>query len=369
MSSLYRRSNGVFYVAFTDSAKRPTRKHVSTRYESRADAERVKLLLDAGHERGEFCAWRDDAKAYLTGDTSDSKQTRRIETVGEAADAFLASRANLRPMTRERYRSIVSRFAEHVGRSRSVGDVGTVDVQGFIDSTDTKPVTAHNYRKALSTLFRWLEEDGVTEGDPTRKVRLQRAPQKQPRYLSPADVEKICEAIKANGEKPHVEDGTGLWLLPIVRANVYLGLRAGEAVNLRWSDVDMGRKTATVRQTETFTTKAAKDRTLPLADPVLAVLGSITERDEFVFPNHSGGQLHRQYLSRRFKHFARLAELPEHVNFHTTRHTAASWLAERGAPVEAIRLYLGHSSVSVTQRYMHLAPDVYASKIKAAFTS
>ena len=59
--------------------------------------------------------------------------------------------------------------------------------------------------------------------------------------------------------------------------------------------------------------------------------------------------------------------LPETVNFHTTRHTCASWLAQNGCGVEAIRLYLGHSSVRVTERYMHLSPDGFASQIKAAF--
>ena len=57
----------------------------------------------------------------------------------------------------------------------------------------------------------------------------------------------------------------------------------------------------------------------------------------------------------------------EHVHFHTTRHTVASWLAEREASIEAIRLYLGHSSISVTQRSMHLAPDAFASQITRCF--
>lgn len=368
VSTLYRRSNGIFYVVYTDPTKRPTRKHVSTRRDSRAEAERIKLLLDAGTELGEFCAWHDDAQAYLNGGTSDRKATRRPRTMGEAASAFLASRSNLQPMTRERYRSIVERFRDHLDAGTSVEIVQTADVQAWIDSTETKPVTANNYRKALSTFFRWLEDEGVREGDPTRKVRLRKVPQKHPRYLSERDVERICSAIEANDKRPHIEAGTGRWLLPIVRANVYLGLRAGEVVNLRWHDLDAERGTLVVRQSDDFTTKAGKDRTLPISDPVRAVLDRLDARGEYVFPNHSGGKLHRQYLSRRFKHFARQAGLPEVINFHSTRHTAASWLAERGVPVEAIRLYLGHSSVSVTQRYMHLAPDVYASKINAAFS-
>lgn len=366
MSSLFKRAGGVFYVAFYDGNRRPARKTVSTRLRKKRDAEAVQALLDAGYATGGFSPWDDDPRAFLRGDAP-TVDGPNLSAFGVASDAFLASRSNLRPMTRERYRSIVERFALFVGRETPTRDVRTADVQAWIDATETKPVTAHNYRRALATLFRWLEEEGVRAGDPTKGVRLERNPQKQPRYLSPADVDAVCKAIRANEAKPHVEEGTGAWLLPIVRANVYLGLRAGELVNVRWSDVDLDRATLTVRQTDAFTTKAGKDRTLPLAAPVLAVLSSMERDGEYVFPNHSGTQLHRQYLSRRFKHFTRLAGLPEYVNFHMTRHTAASWLAERGVSIEAVRLYLGHSSVQVTQRYMHLAPDAFASQIVAAF--
>ena len=369
MSSLFKRSNGVYYVAFHSATQTPNRVHVSTRTRIKREADSAQRRLDTAYHGGTFDPWHDDARAVLFKGAVGEVPTK-VEplTLGTAARRFLASRANLRPTTRERYDSIITRFARHAGCDRAVTAMGTPDVQAFIDSTPTKPVTAHNYRRAISTFFRWLEAEGVCTGDPTKRVRLGQVPAKHPRYLTPADLEAICEAVEAQDAKPHVETGTGRWLLPIVRVNVYLGLRAGELVNLRWADVDFDRGTLTVRCTEDFTTKAGKDRTIPLAAPAQLVLCSLPRRGEFVFPNHSGTQLHRKYLSRRFKHFARLANLPEFVNFHTTRHTAASWLAERGASIEAIRLFLGHSSVSVTQRYMHLAPNAYASQIYAAFS-
>ena len=368
MSSLFKRSNGIYYVAYHSAAQTPKRVHVSTRTRVKREADSAQRRLDTAYHGGTFDPWQDDARAVLfKGAAMEAQPRSEPATLATAARRFLASRANLRPTTRERYASIITRFEKHAGPGRDVVGIGTPDVQAFIDSTPTKPVTAHNYRRAISTFFRWMEAEGVRTGDPTKRVRLERVPAKHPRYLSPSDVEAVCEAIEAQDAKPHVETGTGRWLLPIVRANVYLGLRAGELVNLRWADVDLDRGTLTVRCTADFSTKAGRDRTIPLAAPALSVLDSLCRRGEFVFPNHSGTQLHRKYLSRRFKHFARLADLPEFVNFHTTRHTAASWLAERGASIEAIRLFLGHSSVSVTQRYMHLAPDAYASQISAAF--
>ena len=97
------------------------------------------------------------------------------------------------------------------------------------------------------------------------------------------------------------------------------------------------------------------------------MLSGLERRCEYVFPNYGGDKLHPQYLSRRFKHYARKTGLPEHVSFHTTRHTALSWLAMKGASTEAVRLYAGHSSVSVTEKYMHLSPSAYHDQVTQAF--
>ena len=169
-------------------------------------------------------------------------------------------------------------------------------------------------------------------------LRLERAPDKHPRFLEPSDVEALCRAIVKNEQRPKVTLGTSGWLLPIVRANVYLGLRAGEVVNLRWADVDLDAKRLTVANTDTFTTKAGKERTVPSrARPRRVAEDGTTFR--VGVPNYGGTQLHRLYLSRRFKHFAKL-QATGRDDLHATRHTAASWLLNR-ASVEAIRRFMG----------------------------
>lgn len=368
MSSLFKRDNGVYYLAFFDPSRSPSRKTVSTRVRSKRDALVVQAKLDAGLAVGEFDPFTMSPRDFLRG-VPDPPAGPDLSTFGVAVAAFIASRSNLRPTTVDRYRSVLDRLVEHVGPLTPTRAVDHRDVQSFVDSTDTVAITRVNYTRAISTCFRWLEAEGVREGDPTRSVRLPRVPRKHPRYLSPEDVDAICRAIESDGASPHKGAESGLWLLPIVRANVYLGLRAGEVVNLRWDDVDLDRHVAVVRQSAGFATKSGHDRSVPLATAVLDVLGGTDQRSEFVFPNHSGHQLHRKYLSRAFKRYARAAGLPEWVHFHVTRHTAASWLAERGVSVEAIRLFLGHAAATTatTLRYMHLAPDAYASQITGAF--
>ena len=367
MSSLFKRENGVYYVSFFDPDRKPSRKVVSTRVRLKRDAEGFQAKLDAGVSLGTFDPFTMRPRDFLRGVVPE-RDRPDLSLLGPASDAFPASRSNLRPTTQERYFYIVSRFAEFVGREYPTRSVTSVAVQAWLDQTKTKPVTVNNYRRALSTLFRWLATEGVRSDDPTRAVRLPKVTQRHARYLSPDDVELICDMIDRGATaSKHAAKGTGLWLTPIVRANVYLGLRASEVVNLQWEDVDFVRGRLTVRCTDEFTTKAGKDRTIPLPAPARDVIEDLTPSSRYVFPSHSGKRLGRVYMSSRFKHFARKAGLPEYVNFHTTRHTCASWLAERGASIEAIRLFLGHSSVTVTQRYMHLAPDALDSQIARVF--
>ncbi len=106
---------------------------------------------------------------------------------------------------------------------------------------------------------------------------------------------------------------------------------------------------------------------MPACSHVLKVFERLDRTSGFVFPSFNGNQLHRQYLSRRFKHFVRKAGLDERFNFHSLRHTAITWLISNGASLEAARIYAGHSSVRVTEVYGHLPEKEYGNQIELAF--
>ena len=221
MSSLYKRANDYWYVAFHDGSKRPTRKHVSTGTKAKRDAVKAQKRFDRAILLNEFDPWTDDP------DTFEPKQPQRdgspnLALLGSSVAAFLASRSNLSPYTQERYRSVLERLRDSLGAEREVAGLSTTDILRFLDGTDTKPVTQHSYRRAMRTYFRWLEERDAVASDPTADLRLERAPDKHPRFLEPSDVEAICRAIVENEQRPKVTPGTSGWLLPIVRANVYL---------------------------------------------------------------------------------------------------------------------------------------------------
>ncbi len=361
MASLFKKPSGTYYLSFFSSDRRPQRKQVSLRTSTRRTAEVLQRRLEDAWTLGDYDPW-------VEADwTAGPRESEGLALLGNARDAFLRSRSHLRPLTIERYRHVLGPLVLSVGADLPTAALTAGHVSDHLGSTRTRAVTRRSYAGSISAFCNWLVARGALARNPVPDLSLERPPQKHPRYLSTSDVDALCREIAADGARAFKRGQAGLWLLPVVRANVYLGLRASELCHLRWDHVDLASKTLVVANTDGFTTKSARERTLPLARPVVDVLGGLGQDGDWVFTSATGLQLQRQYLSRAFKRYVRAAGLPEHVNFHTTRHTAASWLAERGAPVEAIRMYLGHSSVAVTERYMHLSPSSLAAQVSAAF--
>jgi integrase len=147
----------------------------------------------------------------------------------------------------------------------------------------------------------------------------------------------------------------------LFRALAYTGLRIGEAIALRWSDVDLERRRLIVQRATSAgiegPTKSWQVRYVPLADPAaraferLRVRGDFTERDDYVFCNRIGQRLDDSAIRRRY-HAAREAAGLRVVKLHGLRHGAGSLVARETDPV-FVQHFLGHANLSTTERYMH----------------
>jgi integrase len=129
---------------------------------------------------------------------------------------------------------------------------------------------------------------------------------------------------------------------------LFAGLRLGEALKLRWSDLDLANDLIHVRGA---TSKTATGRTIPLHPVARASLERLPHRSGPLF----GGR-GVEYLTSPKKAWEKLrkaAELGPEVGFYTLRHSAASALLEQGADIETVRCILGHADVSTTSIYLH----------------
>ncbi|MDA1028674.1 MAG: tyrosine-type recombinase/integrase [Bacteroidetes bacterium] len=107
-----------------------------------------------------------------------------------------------------------------------------------------------------------------------------------------------------------------------------------------------------------------------LSSPYSVLKQSGLPSDTFVFESRrrrvgDNAGVNPEYVSRRFRHFARLAKMPDGTTFHTLRYTYISWMAMEGIPIPVVREFAGHADIRTTIRYSHLGPDSLSDQVFA----
>jgi len=155
-------------------------------------------------------------------------------------------------------------------------------------------------------------------------------------------------------------------VMELYASAVYTGMRAGELLGLRWDAVDLDGRLITVKKSYAQTTKTAAIRHVPILDPLLPVLREWKARcwsNEWVFPSQKGTMQHpsARVLQETLRRCQERLGVPvaDRITFHHLRHTFASHFMMRGGDLFRLQRILGHKTVQMTNRYAHLAPEVF----------
>jgi integrase/recombinase XerD len=290
--------------------------------------------------------------------------------------AHLQVERGLAPNTLAAYRRDLERYVAHLAAVgvRRLEDVREEHVTGFLAAIRTgedggRALLATSAARAVVAVrgfHRFLHLEGAVPTDPAGEVRPPSTPQRLPKALAVADVERLLAAAGAEASPTGPRDRALLELL------YGSGARISEAVGLDVDDLD--RDNGLVR----LHGKGGKDRIVPLGSyaeraldaylvrlrPVLAARAPVSTRGA-VFLNMRGGRLSRQSAWAVLQQAATRAQLASTVSPHTLRHSFATHLLEGGADVRVVQELLGHASVTTTQIYTRVSADhlreVYAA--------
>jgi len=212
------------------------------------------------------------------------------------------------------------------------------------------PKTINNCLSALRTALTHASDWGLIAAVP--RIRWLKVPQQKFDFFGFDEVGQLVEHAP-----------------PMVILALKTGMRLGELLALRWSDISTPRAQVTVQRSVFWekgkahvgSPKNHKLRVLPLTGDALAALESVRaarrdEGDGYVFVNAGGSQLTKGETKWPLWRAQEAAGL-RRTGWHVLRHTFASHLVMRGASLSAVQALLGHSTVAMTQRYAHLAPD------------
>ncbi|MGD3106284.1 tyrosine-type recombinase/integrase [Streptomyces sp. YGL11-2] len=277
----------------------------------------------------------------------------------------------------ERKKTTYAKYETHVRRYlmpqigvKRLETLGVADVRRMLAAVQRQASAAtakESHRVLRSALAAACREELISRN----VAQLVPAPRVQPRELKPWTLDETIAFLEAARTDP---------LYTAFVLAVTLGLRRGEILGLRWSDVDLDRRALSVRnqlqrvQKELYadTTKNRRSRTIPLplrciaplrwqrlrqAAQRLAAGDDWSNNGDYVFTTRSGRPIEPRNLSRSFERIGQAAGLPR-IRLHDARHGCASLLFAAGVPPRVVMEILGHSQIAVTMNvYTHVSED------------
>ncbi|MDA0823713.1 MAG: site-specific tyrosine recombinase XerD [Proteobacteria bacterium] len=216
------------------------------------------------------------------------------------------------------------------------------------------PRTTARRLSSLRRFYRYVVREGIVITNPTNRLLAPRIGRKLPRSLSESDVEALLAA-------PNVDTSLGLRDRTMLELLYATGLRVSELIGLTLTEVN--RRQGVVR----IVGKGAKERLVPFGEEAQTWLEQylVEGRPEIVkarlsdamFPTNRGAAMTRQAFWYAIKRYAMVAGIDAQLSPHTLRHAFATHLLNHGADLRVVQLLLGHSDISTTQIYTHVARE------------
>jgi len=257
------------------------------------------------------------------------------------------------------YRLDLIQFAAWLDKARGKALLAAAhaDVLAYLAHLVAGKAKATSTSRLLSSLKRFYQYElrqGRIARDPTLNIDSPKLPRGLPKTLTEQDVEKLLAA-------PDVDDPLGLRDRTMLETLYASGLRVSELVTLKVAQVsqDMG----VVR----VVGKGAKERLVPLGEEALSWLKRYLKEArpqilqqraaDAIFVTGRGAAMTRQSFWHLLKRYSTQAGLTKPISPHTLRHAFATHLLNHGADLRVVQLLLGHSDISTTQIYTHVARE------------
>ncbi|EJF29004.1 site-specific tyrosine recombinase XerD [Enterobacter sp. Ap-916] len=264
---------------------------------------------------------------------------------------------NLAENTLSSYRRDLTMVAEWLQRQQlSFLTVQASDLQSLLAERvegGYKATSSARLLSAMRRLFQYLYREKMREDDPSALLSSPKLPQRLPKDLSEAQVERLLQS-------PCVDQPIELRDKAMLEVLYATGLRVSELVGLTMSDISLRQGVVRVIG------KGNKERLVPLGEEAVYWIEEYLKygRPELLngqsldvlFPSNRAQQMTRQTFWHRIKHYAVLAGIDsEKLSPHVLRHAFATHLLNHGADLRVVQMLLGHSDLSTTQIYTHVA--------------
>lgn len=253
------------------------------------------------------------------------------------------------------YGSDLKKFSEWLTAKgeHSLLDVSRSQIFDYLASSMGKSSrSSARFLSCLRGFYRHALRENLIQEDPSAQIEFPKLGKPLPKALSESDVEALIAA-------PNAEEAIGLRDKAMLELLYACGLRVSELVGLEMSQINL--RQGVVR----LFGKGNKERLVPMGQEAISVLEYYLKHgrsqllnqglNDVVFPSQLGKKMTRQTFWHRIKHYATVAGIEKELSPHTLRHAFATHLLNHGADLRVVQLLLGHSDLSTTQIYTHIA--------------
>ena len=256
------------------------------------------------------------------------------------------------------YRCDLYRLAAWLKRRRqALVQASSLDLMTFLGEERNTGHTARTSARLLSSwrrFFRYLVRDGQRRDDPTANIESPKLGRPLPHTLSEAEVEALLQA-------PDIAQPIGLRDRSMLELLYASGLRVSELVSISHEQLNLIQGVVRVMG------KGNKERLVPIGDEAVIWLQRYLiearadllkgRQSEQVFVSRKAAGMSRQAFWYRLRQYSVTAGIRGHLSPHTLRHAFATHLVNHGADLRVVQMLLGHSDLSTTQIYTHVARE------------
>ncbi len=255
------------------------------------------------------------------------------------------------------YRTDLNHLSLYLQKNKlTVINCKELNIEEFIASRYDQGISHRSNARCISAtkrFFKYLLGTKARNDNPTTLTQAPKFGKSIPKVLSEQDVDSLLESPNLD-EPIEFRDRTMLELLYAT------GLRVTELVSLKLSNISLNQNVVRV------TGKGGKERLVPMGEVSAEWLSNylkltrpllLKSDTDVLFPSKRGQQMTRQTFWHRIKFYAQVAGINAHLSPHTLRHAFATHLLNRGADLRVVQMLLGHSDLSTTQIYTHVAKE------------
>tara|TARA_Y200000002_G_scaffold382792_1_gene401346 strand:- start:2437 stop:3324 length:888 start_codon:yes stop_codon:yes gene_type:complete len=249
------------------------------------------------------------------------------------------------------YKNDISSFLSWLNKKQiNYQQVSGKNINEFISNLFNSGLKSSSINRKISSIkhfYLFLSKKKIIKYSPADEIETPKQEKYLPISMSEDEVERLLSSPNSN----RIIERRDKAMIEILYAT---GMRISELVNLKLTDVDFNRSVLKVFG------KGSKERLVPYGEKAAEAL-DIYLRDrkrsdsKNVFLSNRGSQITRGAFWQRIKIYIKRENLKSSISPHTLRHAFATHLLNRGADLRSVQILLGHSDLSTTQIYTHIA--------------